>query len=60
MQIFNASAQELMMAHAAIVAGLENGSLRPVVGKELGLNEAPVAYELLMQPGACGKIVRRR
>jgi NADPH:quinone reductase len=43
--------------HAALVAGMENGTLRPVVGKELPLAEAPRAHEAVMQPGAYGKIV---
>jgi NADPH2:quinone reductase len=43
--------------HAAIVAGLENGTLRPVVGKELPLAEAAQAHNDVMAPGAYGKIV---
>jgi NADPH2:quinone reductase len=44
-------------AHAALVAGLENGTLRPVVGKEMPLGEAPRAHRAVMEPGAYGKIV---
>jgi NADPH2:quinone reductase len=43
--------------HAGIVAGLENGTLRPVVGKELPLAEASRAHREVMEPGAFGKIV---
>ncbi len=43
--------------HAGIGAGLENGSLRPVVGKELPLAEAARAHIEVMAPGAFGKIV---
>jgi len=43
--------------HAAIAAGLENGTLRPIVRKELPLNEAPKAHQEVMAPGAFGKIV---
>ena len=43
MVLFNASRQELESIHAGIVAGLENGTLRPVVGKELPLGEASQA-----------------
>jgi len=57
MVLFNASRQELASIHAGIVAGLENGSLRPVVGKELPLAEAPRAHKAVMEPGAYGKIV---
>jgi NADPH:quinone reductase len=43
--------------HAAIAAGLENGTLRPIVGKELALEDAPQAHQDVMAPGAFGKIV---
>ena len=43
--------------HAAIGAGLENGTMRPVVGKELPLAEAVRAHKEVMEPGAFGKIV---
>jgi NADPH2:quinone reductase len=43
--------------HAGIVAGLENGTLRPIVGKELPLAEASRAHKDVMEPGAFGKIV---
>ncbi len=57
MVLWNASRHELASIHAGIVAGLENGSLRPVVGKELPLVEAPQAHRAVMEPGAFGKIV---
>lgn len=41
---------------AGLGAGLENGTLRPVVGKELPLVEAPRAHKDVMAPGAFGKI----
>ena len=43
--------------HAGLIAGLENGTLRPVVGKELPLGEAARAHKEIMEPGAFGKIV---
>jgi NADPH2:quinone reductase len=44
--------------HAGLIAGLENGTLRPVVGKELPLKDAPQAHIDVMAPsGAFGKIV---
>jgi NADPH:quinone reductase len=43
--------------HAGLFAGLENGTLRPIVGKELPLAEAPRAHLEVLQPGAFGKIV---
>lgn len=43
--------------HAAIGAGLENGTFRPVVGREFSLADAPTAHIAVMEPGALGKIV---
>lgn len=43
--------------HPGIIAGLENGTLRPVIGKELPLAEAPRAHKEVLEPGAFGKIV---
>jgi NADPH2:quinone reductase len=44
-------------AHAALHAGLDNGTLRPVVGRELPLAMAPEAHRRVMSAGAQGKIV---
>jgi NADPH2:quinone reductase len=57
MTLLNAGRQELVGIHAAIVAGLENGTLRPVVGKELPLAEASQAHRAVMDAGSYGKIV---
>ena len=57
MLLFNASPAERMSAHAAIIAGLENGTLRPVIGRIFPLEKAAQAQDLVMQPGAYGKIV---
>ena len=43
--------------HAGIFAGLENGTLRPVVGKELPLVDASRAHKEILEPGSAGKIV---
>ena len=43
--------------HAGLFAGLENGALRPVVGKELPLAEAARAHKEILEPGAAGKTV---
>ena len=50
---------ELATIHAALVAGLENGTLRPVIGKEFPLADAAQAHRAVMEPGAIGKIVLR-
>jgi NADPH2:quinone reductase len=58
MTVLNASPEELAGIHAALVAGLESGILRPVIGQELPLREAARAHEEVMKPsGAHGKIV---
>jgi len=43
--------------HAGLSAGLDNGTLRPIVGKELPLAEAQRAHQEILEPGAFGKIV---
>jgi len=53
----NASREDLIAMHSAIVAGLENKTLRPIVGQEFPLAEAPRAHEAVMKPGSYGKIV---
>jgi NADPH2:quinone reductase len=55
--LFAATEADLREIHAAIVAGLENDALRPIVRQELPLAEAPRAHQLVMEPGAYGKIV---
>jgi len=57
MSLANATREELVTIHKALVEGLENGSLNPVIGHELPLTDASKAHELVMQPGAQGKIV---
>jgi len=52
--ITEAEASEI---YAGIGAGLENGTLRPVVGKELPLAEAARAHKEILEPGAAGKVV---
>lgn len=57
MTLLNATPQDRVRIHAALVAGLENGTLRPVVGREFPLADASAAHVAVMQPGAYGKIV---
>lgn len=57
MSLFNASPAELAGIHAAIGAGLENGTLRPEVGREFPLAKAAQAHVAVLEPGARGKIV---
>ncbi len=55
--LMNATKEELVSIHAALVAGLESGTLNPVVGREMPLADAPRAHRAVMEPGAYGKIV---
>jgi NADPH2:quinone reductase len=57
MSLLNAPQEKLASIHSALIAGLEAGTLRPVVGKEFPLAEAAKAHEEVMKPGAYGKIV---
>ena len=57
MTLFNTSDEDRASIHAALVAGLENGTLKQVVGKEMPLADATLAHEAVLQPGAFGKIV---
>jgi len=53
----NTPADELASIHVALVSGLADGSLHPVIGRELALAEAPEAHRVVLEPGAFGKIV---
>ena len=55
--LWAATAAESAEIHAALAAGLEDGTLRPIVGKELPLEDAPRAHREVMSSGAYGKIV---
>jgi len=53
----NMTAEQAVLIHAALGAGLEDGTLRPIIGKELPLAQAAQAHKAVMEPGARGKIV---
>ncbi len=55
--LFMATPREYAGIHAALAAGLENGALRPVIGRELPLADAPRAHQKVMESGAYGKII---
>lgn len=55
--LWAATDAECAEIHAAIAAGLENGTLRPIIAKELPLKDAPIAHQDVLAPGASGKIV---
>lgn len=45
--------------HAGLFAGLENGTVRPIVGKELPLADAVRAHKEILETGAHGKMILR-
>ena len=53
----NARPEEVAAARVAVDAGLASGVLKPVVGRELPLTDAPRAHELIMDRPALGKLV---
>jgi NADPH:quinone reductase len=55
--LWAATEKETADIHAAIAAGLENGTLRPIVGKEIPLKDAALAHQEVLAPGSFGKIV---
>lgn len=55
--LWNISDAEAADVHAGLDAGLENGTVRPIVGKEIPLGEAARAHKEVLEPGAFGKIV---
>jgi NADPH2:quinone reductase len=57
MTLFNTTRAEFHEIHAGLVAGFDSGALKPVVGRELPLADAPKAHVAVMEPGALGKIV---
>ena len=57
LMLFNATEREMAGIHAALFAGMENGTLRPVVGQEMPLADAPRAHQAVLAPGSYGKIV---
>ena len=57
MTLFNVGDADMAEIHAGLFAGLANGTLNPVVGRELPLAQASDAHRIVMEPGALGKVV---
>lgn len=51
--------EELKEAEAAIVSGLVNRNLNPIIGKVFPLSEAAAAHDYIINPpaGAIGKVL---
>jgi len=50
MTLFNADRAEFHEIHSGLVAGLENGTLTPVVSKEMPLGDAVMSHVAVMEP----------
>ncbi|OGR87325.1 MAG: quinone oxidoreductase [Elusimicrobia bacterium RIFCSPLOWO2_01_FULL_60_11] len=57
MSLMTVPEDDLYSIHCALVAGLENKTLNPVVGVEIPLKDAARAHIDIMKPGSYGKIV---
>ena len=57
MLVFSAPERDLASIHAAIVAGLENRTLDPVIGRKMALADAAEAHQFLETAKPLGKIV---
>ena len=55
--LWSTTPEEYTQIHAALVAALESGVLRPVVGRELPLDQAADAHRAILADRAVGKIV---
>jgi NADPH2:quinone reductase len=57
MALWNARPEEWGESLRAVAAALESGVLRPVVGRELPLEQAAQAHRMVLERGAHGKLV---
>lgn len=57
MTLFNISDPDMASINSYMMAGLANGTLKPVVGREFPLADAAKAQDAVMAAGAHGKIV---
>ncbi len=55
--LWNCPPADLKAIHLALIAGLENGTLAPVIGREMPLSQASQAHIAVLEPGAHGRIV---
>jgi len=57
MVILKASDGEKAAIYAALGAGLDNGTLKPIIGKTLTMADAPQSHHEVMESSAHGKII---
>ena len=57
MAVWNTTREEYVSALSAVAAALESGVLRPIVGRELPLEQAAQAHIDILKEKAQGKMV---
>jgi NADPH2:quinone reductase len=57
MTLWNVPPDEMVRIQQDLSAALADGTLRPVVGRQFPLEQAPQAHVAVLEPGALGKIV---
>ncbi len=57
MSLFNTPPDQMEKIHVAIYEGLDEGFLRPDVGKSYSIGDAPIAHRAVIENKAFGKIV---
>lgn len=55
--VFNATPEEVIQTHSALESAMERGVLIPAISREMALVDAPLAHQLVMNDGKCGKII---
>ena len=55
--LFNATREEMETVVQDLLTGLADGSLRPIIGREMPLAEAAASHRAVLEPGAFGKII---
>jgi NADPH:quinone reductase len=55
--LWNATHEQMRPIMKDVLAGVAEGTLRPIIGKEIPLSEAAASHVAVLEPGAFGKIV---
>ena len=55
--LWNVTAEQIRPVMADILAGVADGSLKPVVGRNMPLADAAGAHTAVLEPGALGKLI---
>lgn len=57
MALANVSSESSKPIMDDLIKGINDGSLKPVTGKEMPLSDAAIAHEYVLAPGAHGKVI---